>query len=111
MGRSPSRRWAWQKLALMTVAFGAVAAPAAAQSIEARLLAAQCAQCHGTNGRAVGDFEDLAGKDADEMYHELLEMKYRATAESIMDRQAKGYTETQLRAIADYFASLPPGDD
>jgi cytochrome c553 len=95
----------------MAIACCAVAAPAAAQSLEGRLLAAQCAQCHGTNGRAVAGFEDLAGKNALEMYEELLEMKYRPTAESIMDRQAKGYTEEQLRAIADYFASLPPGDD
>jgi cytochrome c553 len=28
-----------------------------------------------------------------------------------MDRQAHGYTDAQLRRIAEYFASLPPAND
>jgi cytochrome c553 len=82
-----------------------VAAPPAGQ-----LLAAQCAQCHGTDGQGPG-FDELAGKSSSELYHELQEMKYRAYIESIMDRQARGYTDAQLRLIADYFASLPGGSD
>ena len=83
--------------------FGAAAAPPAG-----RLLAAQCAQCHGTNGNGRG-FDDLSSESASELYNELSEMKYRTRIESIMDRQARGYTDAQLRAIADYFASLPGG--
>lgn len=83
----------------------AVAAPPAG-----RLLAAQCAQCHGTGGSGRG-FDELAGESARELYGELREMKYRTRIESIMDRQARGYTDQQLRTIADYFASLPGSDD
>ena len=68
----------------------------------------QCAQCHGTNGNGRG-FDDLSGESASELYDELTEMKYRTRIESIMDRQARGYTDAQLRAIADYFASQPGG--
>ena len=76
-----------------------------AQLLSGRLLASHCAQCHGTNGNAVAGLEKLAGESANEIYEELLEMKYRFTPESIMDRQAKGYTDEQLRAIAEYFAA------
>jgi len=71
-----------------------------------RLLASQCAQCHGTNGAGPG-FDELAGKSASELYHELIEMKYRANIEGIMDRQARGYTDGQLRKIADYLSTVP----
>jgi sulfide dehydrogenase cytochrome subunit len=73
-----------------------------------RLLAAQCAQCHGTDGR--GGFEDIAGKPASDLYNDLREMKQRPP-ETIMDRQARGYTDAQLRAIADYLAALPGRPD
>lgn len=76
------------------------AAPPAGQ-----LLASQCAQCHGTNGNGPG-FENLAGRNASSMYNDLREMKARPV-EGIMDRQARGYTDTQLRLISEYFASLP----
>ncbi|MBK6508402.1 MAG: hypothetical protein IPG06_02405 [Haliea sp.] len=62
------------------------AAPPAGQ-----LLASQCAQCHGTNGGGPG-FDSIAGKSADDLYGDLIDMKYTTQIESIMDRQARGYT-------------------
>lgn len=70
-----------------------------------RTLAAQCAQCHGTNGNGPG-FDELAGKSAHELYSELQEMKARPV-EGIMDRQARGYTDEQLRLISEYLSTLP----
>lgn len=67
-----------------------------------QLLAAQCAQCHGTNGAGPG-FDDIDGESAGELFHELLEMKNRRV-ESIMDMQARGYTDAQLLDIANYLA-------
>ncbi|MEW5787955.1 MAG: c-type cytochrome [Pseudomonadota bacterium] len=81
-------------------------AASAAQAEPGRLLASQCAQCHGTNGAGPG-FDELAGKNANDTYDELIEMKYRSNIEGIMDRQARGYTDAQLRLIADYLATLP----
>lgn len=74
-----------------------------------RLLASQCAQCHGTNGRAVGDIDSLSGESAQEIYEEVLEMKYSSDTDDIMHRQAKGYTDAQIRLIADYYGSLNTG--
>jgi cytochrome c553 len=49
-----------------------------------RLLASNCFQCHGTNGNAVGDMEELAGEDADDILEELREMRARAANTNIM---------------------------
>lgn len=71
-----------------------------------QLLASMCAQCHGTNGRAVSGFESISGKSAAEMYKTLLEMSKRPP-ENIMDLQARAFTSEQLRLIANYLATLP----
>jgi cytochrome c553 len=87
------------------------ASPALAQDPDIdRLLASQCAQCHGTNGNAVGDIDSLAGEDFNELVDEMLEMKADDDLDDIMHRQARGYSDEQIRRIAAYFASLPPAD-
>ncbi len=82
----------------------ALAAPPAG-----RLLAAQCAQCHGTGGQSASGIDSLAGESASELYSEMLEMKYSQDTGDIMHRQAKGYTEEQIRLIANYYATLNGG--
>lgn len=95
-----------QKLTCTALAgFALLIAAASAQAEPGRLLASQCAQCHGTNGAGPG-FDEIAGKSASELYNELREMKYRPV-EGIMDRQARGYTDTQLDLISNYLSTLP----
>lgn len=80
-----------------------------AAPLEGKQLAAQCAQCHGTNGS--GGFLQLAGRNSGSLYKQLLTMKARSTPQSIMDMQARGYTDEQLWLISEYFASLPRNSD
>jgi len=95
----------FSRAALAGAALLVGAVPASAEP--GRLLASQCAQCHGTNGAGPG-FEEIAGKD---LFNDLMDMKYRPI-EGIMDRQAGGYTDEQLRLIADYLSTQPgTGDD
>lgn len=105
----PSFRRMLRPLAITSVfvlsCCGLFAAPPAG-----RLLASQCFQCHGTNGQAVGGFESVSGKNANEMFNELREMSQRRP-ESIMDLQARAFTPDQLRLIANYLATLPKGTD
>jgi len=70
-----------------------------------RLLASNCFQCHGTNGRAVGGFERLAGESSKEIAGELKEMKAKTGEGGIMRIHALGYTDAQIKAIGDYFAT------
>lgn len=72
-----------------------------------RLLASQCAQCHGTDGYARGDIDEIAGEEARDLYEDLADMKGEDRPENIMDHQALGYTDDQIRRIAAYFATLP----
>jgi cytochrome subunit of sulfide dehydrogenase len=72
-----------------------------------RLLASNCFQCHGTDGRGDGTFERLAGKSASDIYNDLREMKAENKRGDIMTIHALGYTDAQLRAIAEYFSKQP----
>lgn len=92
-------------LAVGALATASLTAAAGGVPPAGRLLAAQCAQCHGTNGHSSSGIESLAGENATELYQNLLEMKY-STYNSIMVAHAQGYTDDELRLIADYFGSL-----
>ncbi|MFM7013671.1 MAG: c-type cytochrome [Actinomycetota bacterium] len=69
---------------------------------QGKLFASNCAQCHGTDGQS-GSISQLAGMNATDMFNK---MKDQQTHNSIMGAQARGYTDSQIRAIAAYFASL-----
>lgn len=85
--------------------------PAAAEdSIMVRSLAATCFTCHGTDGRSVGDVPpSLAGRDRTYLLQTLKDFKAGKRPATIMQQQAKGYTDEQLDLIAGYFASVQPG--
>jgi cytochrome c553 len=92
---------------VLMVALAASALPAAAQTVPAgRLLASNCFQCHGTNGRGPG-FDRLAGKSANELYNELKEFQAGKEGNGIMAKHALGYTDAQLRALADWLSRQP----
>lgn len=86
-----------------------LSAPALAQGPQAgRALAATCANCHGTQGRAVGQtLPPLAGMKADLMLELLADYRSGRQAGTVMPQIVKGYTDEQLRLIAAYFASQP----
>lgn len=85
-------------------------APAWAQDPNAgRALAATCANCHGTQGRAAGDtLPPLAGTKAEVMLTLLADYRSGRQAGTVMPQIVKGYTEEQLRLVAAYFAAQPP---
>lgn len=98
---------------VMGIAFGALwlsgtsetYAQQSSVSPNGRLLASNCFQCHSVTGDNHG-FENLLGESADEIYEELLEFKSGKEGDGLMARHAMGYTDAQLRAIADYLATL-----
>lgn len=77
----------------------------AAEPHPGRLLASNCFQCHGTDGRK--GFEELAGKSASSIYEEMKEMQTKTLNKNIMNAHAKGYTDDEIRLIADYFSKVP----
>jgi len=95
--------------ALATALLGAaLATGAAAQTTTppaGRLLASNCFQCHGTNGKGPG-FDTLAGKSASKLQGEMAEFRNGQEGNGIMARHAQGYTDAQLRALSQYLSTL-----
>ena len=99
-----------KKLLVITLAsLGATTALAQSNTVSppGRLLASNCFQCHGTDGRGSGTFERLAGKSAREIAGELREMKAENKRGDIMTIHALGYTDAQITLIADYLSKQP----
>ena len=85
-------------------------APARAQDqtlLHTKALAATCAACHGTGGRAIegSAVPGLAGMQADYMRDQLKAFKEGRRPATVMHQLAKGYTDEQLDLIATYFAA------
>lgn len=92
---------------LMPLALAAFCSSAMAQSaaLEARSLAASCANCHGTNGAAAPGMVALAGYDRAGLVKAMADFKSGARPATIMHQLSKGYSEAQIEAIAGYFAT------
>lgn len=101
--------WAWALgICLIGVALRSAAADVSAQPTEARLWAASCASCHGTNGQSAGPVPALAGRSKSELLSLLMAFKERRReGATIMHQYAAGYTDTQLERIAEHFSRQP----
>lgn len=76
-----------------------------ATSLNGRLLASNCFQCHGTDGK--GGFEKLTGKSASELYGDLKEFSSgKEDSDGIMAAHAMGFSDEQLKSISSYFSSI-----
>lgn len=96
--------------ALSALAFATVTLPghaADAQQLYVQSLAATCANCHGTNGKAQMDASvpGLAGMKADYLTEQMKAFKSGTRPATIMHQIAKGFNDEQVRQLADYFAS------
>ena len=99
----PATAWA---LLLALGCSGAVQAKDA-QRLRTRALAATCAHCHGTDGRAVeGEaMVRLAGLPAEYTLTQLLAFRTGDRKATIMHQITRGYSEQQLEEVAEYFAA------
>ncbi|MEW5965137.1 MAG: c-type cytochrome [Pseudomonadota bacterium] len=100
------------KTGAVTASFGALAllvvgpslATADEPSVEA--LAYTCAGCHGTDGSSVGPSSPhIAGLKEDYFIDSMTAYKANERNSTIMNRIAKGYTDEQITAMAEYFAT------
>lgn len=94
--------------ALAGSALFALNAPVLAQDFnKTRYLAANCANCHGTDGRSVGVMESLAGYDKEKFISNMKEYRSGDKPATIMHQLVKGYTDQQIADLAAYFAAQP----
>lgn len=94
--------------ALLAAAFPVL--PVAAQETSAlrvQALAATCANCHGTQGRAVegAAVPGLAGMPAAYLVEQVKAFRSGARPATVMQQLAKGYSDAQVEQVAAYFAA------
>jgi len=95
--------------ASLTLLASASASAQDARALYVKSLAATCANCHGTNGRALvgAGVPGLAGMPAPYMVQQLKTFKDGTRPSTVMQQLTKGYNDSQIEAIAAYFAAQP----
>lgn len=80
-----------------------------AATLHTRALAATCAQCHGTDGRAVegGALPSLVGLPAPYVVEQMKAFKGGTRSATVMHQLAKGYSDAQIERLAAWFAAQP----
>ncbi|MCI4677716.1 cytochrome c [Rhodoblastus acidophilus] len=100
-------------VALLALAAGV---PAHAQGVGGRELTvgkgsmvATCAACHGVDGIAHdAEVPNLAGQNEAYLYNQLRAFHSRRRAHKEMTYMSRNLTDEEMRALAAYFAHLPP---
>jgi len=70
-------------------------------------LAANCANCHGTQGRSAGAMPSLAGQKKEFLAEQMRAFRDGKRAATIMHQLAKGYSDAQIDLLAEHFARQP----
>jgi sulfide dehydrogenase cytochrome subunit len=92
---------------LATCAFSTVYAQQTAEQLHQRATAAMCANCHGTEGRAVegSAIPALAGMPKDYMLLQMKAFKDGSRPATVMHQITKGLTDAQIETLATYYAA------
>ena len=93
---------------LVLGAWNAGAQPIASSPAHTRALAASCAACHGTDGRAAegSAVPGLAGVPKATLIAQMNAFKDGSRPATIMHQLSKGYTDEQINLLGDYFAAV-----
>jgi cytochrome subunit of sulfide dehydrogenase len=101
---------------LTSLCLGAIAAPQAwaqtssasgKEALYTQSLAATCANCHGTNGKAVegSSVTSIAGLDRAYIAAQMKAFKTGTRPATVMHQISKGYSDAQIETLAAYFAA------
>jgi len=73
-------------------------------TIAGRVLASNCANCHGVDGRSAGGMPTLSGYQRDAMITTMQAFRSGQRSATIMHQLAKGYTDEQITLLAEHFS-------
>lgn len=79
----------------------------AQEDAKVRGWAAGCNACHGPDGRSEAGMPSLAGRDKNEMFKYLTEIKEGKRTATVMHQIGKGFSNDELQRITDFFSRLP----
>jgi sulfide dehydrogenase cytochrome subunit len=94
----------WQAVVVLVLVAACVPA-GAADAGRGREVAANCASCHGTDGRSRGGIPSLAGRDTASVMQQVRDFRDGRRPSTVMQQLAKGYTDAEIEAAAAYFAA------
>lgn len=85
-------------------------APAAAEpsTFDVTVVAATCANCHGTDGRSPGSIPTIAGRPESVLLRQFNAFKSDTppAGTTVMNRLTKGLSDAQVAALATYFSQI-----
>ena len=88
--------------------FSLLVAAGVAGAVDANLgrdIAANCASCHGTDGRNRGGVPSLVGQDKSYLIQQMRDFRDGKRPSTIMQQLARGYTDAEIDAAAAYLAA------
>lgn len=86
--------------AVGVVALASFAAPSAAQNANPQLLTITCAGCHGPGGHSPGTIPSIFGRTSASIAETLRAFRDDRRPATVMNRIAKGYSDTEIDAVA-----------
>lgn len=78
--------------------------PAAAAGPEAPAGAASCSGCHATGAKVDSAIPRLIGRSAADIAAQMQAFKTGQKPATVMDRLAKGFSDDEIQAIAEWYA-------
>lgn len=71
---------------------------------QSAMLANSCAGCHGTDGKSPGSIPSIAGKSSAFIEEALKGFRDGSRPSTVMGRHARGYSDEEIKLIADFFS-------
>ncbi|MGM0476121.1 MAG: c-type cytochrome [Pseudomonadota bacterium] len=98
------------KLRLPLIALGAAAtfmvSAAQAEVTHGQLMASTCFACHGDQGMSTGTIPSIGDWDKDDLAEAMHAFRADERMSTVMGRHAKGYTDEEIEALAEYIGGL-----
>lgn len=76
----------------------------AVQISQGMMLSNSCAACHGTDGKSPGAIPAINGKSVSFIVQSMKDFQSGARPSTVMGRHAKGYSEKEIKLIAEHFS-------
>lgn len=93
--------WMLAVTCLILIPFTSTAEPVT----EGAILSITCNGCHGPDGKSTGAIPAIGGKSAEYIEKAMLDFREGKRPSTVMQRHAKGYSDAEIKLIAEYFAS------
>jgi cytochrome c553 len=95
-------------LAFTLLFAGVLGAATSAQAVDARarFMAANCAYCHGPDGKSRGAIPSLAGLEKGYFVEQMKAFRDGKRDATVMQKHAMGYTDAEYEAMGAWFAAI-----